>query len=173
VVAVSVMEADQAASRRDWPEYFRLMREAQDVGANQEIPQPPPEHTSADPWPLDFVAPPAVVKLRQLAEGKGWEVRLGYSRAYLKLGRGYVRAHGRGALWVLHHLVQVGIRRPGGGLSDAWIIYRQDAGVGTGWAFHAAGIGRGDTNVTGWKTFVNAGAGPYAGSHDHAEGSGL
>lgn len=161
----------EAASRRDWPTYFRLMREGEDVGGELEVPRPPAEHSSRDPWPDGFAVPPVVAELRTLAESLGWEVRIGYSRAYLKQGRGYVRASGRAASWVAHHLVQVGVRRPGGvGRADAWIIYRQDVGAGKGWTFRDAVAGGQPANVTEWRTFINAGVGAYAGGQRDQRG---
>lgn len=163
---MSNAEADAAAAVRDWPAYFRLMAEAKDQRGQEVVEQPAPEHTTRNPWPDDFVAPPVVVKLRVLAESLGWEVRMGYSRAYLKEGRGHVRRNGSGAVWALNDLVQVGVRRPSGtGRADAWIIYRRS--LAGRWAFYEAMAGGASANVGEWKTFVNAGAGAYAdGSHD-------
>jgi hypothetical protein len=152
----AVRPADEAARRGDWATYFQLLKEEQGDGGAEQVPQPPAEHRSTDPWPDDFVAPPVVVKARLMAEARGWEVRLGYSRAYLKTGRGHVRANGSGARWTLHHFVQIGVRRRGSaGLSDAWIIYRQDVG-GTGWTAHGAGVQGTDANVTAWRSFVES-----------------
>jgi hypothetical protein len=43
---------------------------------------PPPEHTSRDPWPEDFVAPGPAVSLRLLAEKAGFTVTMTYARGY-------------------------------------------------------------------------------------------
>ena len=53
------------------------LREARDV------PYPEPEHTSRDPWPVDFVAPRPSVSLRLLAETHGWHVTMTYARGRL------------------------------------------------------------------------------------------
>lgn len=154
----------EAATARDWPAYFRAVRRlAEDAGDQDVVTQPPAEHTSRDPWPGEFDVPPVVLKLRTAAEAVGWEVRLGYSRAYLKQGRGYVRANGTGARWVLHELVQVAVR-------GAWIVYRQDVGVGTGWAFHGAAVNGTAANVTAWRAFINAGPAAYAGGQRDPRG---
>lgn len=146
--------ADEAAARGDWAEYFRLARVGQ--GARVEVPRPAPEVVSTDPWPEDFVAPPVVAKLRMLAESVGWEARMGYSRVYVSKGQGKVWSHGGVARWVLHHVVQLAVRRPGGqGLSDGWIMYCQAVG-GKGWQHMGSMIGREDANVGQWRAFVES-----------------
>jgi hypothetical protein len=76
------------------------------------IGQPAAEHSTRDPWPDGFEAPPELVKLKAAAEKLGWEARLGYSRAYEKRGRGKVGGSGD-ARWVRRHFVGLQVRRPG------------------------------------------------------------
>jgi len=59
-------------------DHLRAQREALEVAARPQYPAP--EHTSRDPWPLDFVAPKATVSLRLLAERAGWNVAMTYAR---------------------------------------------------------------------------------------------
>lgn len=60
---------------------LRAEREAEEAGRLRALRDyPAAEHTSADPWPEDFVAPGPAVSLRVLAERHGWTVAMTYAR---------------------------------------------------------------------------------------------
>lgn len=89
--------------------------------------RPPAEVTTRDPRPADAPAdPPALVKLAASAD-PGWEVRLGYSRAWKKLGRGNVGTSAD-ARWALHHFVSLQARPAGTPVRAClWVIYAAEA----------------------------------------------
>lgn len=152
----AVRPEDEAARRGDWQTYFAALPKRH--GVRQEVRQPPAERTNREPWPEDFVAPAATVALRTLAELAGWEVRLGYSRAYVKKGQGSVWADGStSARWVLCHIVQVAVRRPGGtGRAEAWVMHHGPVG-GKGWTYLDGQVGTSVVTLTDWKSFVECG----------------
>lgn len=76
--------------------------------------QPPAQHSTRDPWPDGFPVPAVAESLRAMASD-AWEVRVGYSRAFEKRGRGNVGGTGD-ARWVLRHFVGV----------QAWAPHRRE-----------------------------------------------
>jgi len=83
-----VDELRQAAESRDWPRYFRLIRETAAQTVKVNLVAPPPECTSRDPWPVGFAVPGPARLLRERAEAAGWVTRVQYSRAAVVCLRG-------------------------------------------------------------------------------------
>lgn len=84
-----------AVGTSDWVEYFSGRRELLRA-MDEAVPQaPPPERTTAQPWPDDFTVPRGAATLIRAATEHGWEARRGYSRAYRPgVGRGvFHRVH--------------------------------------------------------------------------------
>lgn len=81
--------------------------------------QPPPEVTTLDPWPADAPPAPAAITRLQKAAHASWEVRLGYSRGYRKVGRGNVGTS-VDARWELTHAVCLRAR-PAGARGRSWV----------------------------------------------------
>lgn len=80
------------AGRFGTPDYFRAIRRdaAGPEKADPSVDYPAPEHTSRDPWPSGLELPSPVARIRSVAEGNGWSVRVMYSR-----GRHPHGTHGR------------------------------------------------------------------------------
>jgi len=90
--------------------------------------RPPAEHTTRDPWPEGFDVPDVVAKLKGQAERSGWDVRVGYSRAFEKIGTGKVGGKGT-ARWVRMHYIGVQVRQPEGAYLMNRVIYSAPADV--------------------------------------------
>jgi hypothetical protein len=147
----------ELAHSGDWGAYFVALRAANRAQDHAVVPQPPAEHSSRDPWPDGFGVPATVAKLRATVEAVGWDARVGYSRAWVKKGRGNVKADGSGAAWVRHHFVQLAVRRPGGaGCADAAIFYVcETENPLARWSFYAGHAAGTVVNATAWKDFVS------------------
>ena len=94
-VQIAQERMNAAASSGDWVEYFAGRRELLRA-EDESIPQaPPPEWTTAQPWPEGFAVPRSAASLIKAATSAGWEARCGYSRAFkASVGRGvFCRVH--------------------------------------------------------------------------------
>lgn len=136
-------EAMSSAVRaHDWPAYFAARHRWASLENEEVAAQPPPEHTTRDPWPEGFPVPSGAAGLKKRAEAAGWEARAGYMRAWRKgVGRGVYR---------LHHYVVIQARLEG---RNVWARWRSPVVEGKlSWAFDAG-------NVNGWPadtlTMVN------------------
>lgn len=89
--------------------------------AASAVTYPTPEHSSRDPWPVDFVAPGPVAQLRMLAERAGWDVTMTYSRGHYPHGT-------TGQPTALRHTVAVR-------------VVHQEAGYG-GYAIYASPVAK-------------------------------
>lgn len=88
---------------------------------SRDYPGPPSEHSTRDPWPEGFDVPKPVVLARQKMLDRGWDARVGYSRAYLKVRkRGSQKGMKMITTWKLHHFVRIQARRGGREVHAMW-----------------------------------------------------
>ncbi len=136
-----------AARSGDWHLYHQLRHRWQDLEDVEVAAQPPPEHTTRDPWPEGFAVPSGAAGLKKKAEAAGWTALVGYSR-------GWRPSTGRG-VFVLHHYVVVQARKPGClEIRASWRAKVTEEKLS--WATDSATIGGALANVTAVTAHVSA-----------------
>jgi hypothetical protein len=118
--------------------------------------QPPSQHSTRDPWPEGFAVPAVAESLRAMASDV-WEVRVGYSRAFEKRGRGNVGGTGN-AHWVLRHFVGIQVQRPGGDRLINRAIYGADVDAEPlWWTVVSVQIDGVASNITSFRRLIKNG----------------